>query len=160
MRQAWRALRRVPGRVADAITWAIEVPVLGIVIAWLLFPFMIAGWLLVIAPFVAALVVFWTAPTVVWLSVFHNVSVIDAATYAVTAANGRPEYETAWGTRDPSVVAFGIFNLLAWGAFLLALVILAAPFFIYWDWREHRRRQAWLVELRRQAKEEGGPWRG
>lgn len=91
---------------------------------WLAFPILLA-WLFIPAlAFSAVLVVFWTAPTVIWLSLFHDVPFTDSLAYALTLANGRPEYEGPFGmNQDPSLIGFGLFNVVAWAILLAPLVI-------------------------------------
>ena len=107
--------------------------------SWLTFPILLARLFVPALAFSAVIAIFWIAPTVIWLSVFHHLSVIDAATYAATLANGPPEYAGPFGTnRDPSLIGFAVFNVLAW-------VVMLAPFAVIFfgalwlrDWREMR----------------------
>jgi protein-S-isoprenylcysteine O-methyltransferase Ste14 len=122
-----------------------------IVFSWLTFPILLA-WLFIPAlAFAAVLGVFWTAPTVVWLSLFHDVPFTDSLTYAVTLANGRPEYEGPFGiNNDPSLIGFGLFNLAAWAAVLAPFAV--AWFALMWflDRRELKRIER-EFEQRRQS---------
>jgi hypothetical protein len=115
-------------------------PVVGSVVAFGMGLGAIAVMFGIALAFSAALAIFWTAPTVVWLSVFHDVPVSDSATYALLLSQGDPQYDSPFGyNSDPSIIGFGIFNLLAWGAAALVLALIAAPFWLLWMWYDNRR---------------------
>jgi hypothetical protein len=115
-------------------------PVIGWVVGFAMGLGYIAVMLAIVFAFSLALSIFWIAPTVVWLSIFHNVPVSDSASYALFLSQGDPRYDTPFGTtNDPSVIGFGIFNLLAWGAAALVLAVIVAPFWLLWGWYDHRK---------------------
>jgi hypothetical protein len=96
-----------------------------VVVSWLLIPFLLLRFVLVALPIVLGLTLFWTVPTVVWLTSFRHVGLRDAAGFAVFAANGRPEYEGPFGINsDPATLGFFAFTVVGWVA-LLALPALA-----------------------------------
>lgn len=105
----------------DQLGDAMNRPLLGVVLSWVLAPFILAWAFIRAIPYLAALLaffgglaVFWLTPTVVWLWGFHGVSFTHAIDYAATLSGGRAGYDRPWGNSDPSVLVFGIFNVLAW----------------------------------------------
>ena len=80
----------------------IDVPVLGIVVGALLLPFYALAWLAGYLVLVFASAIFWTVPTLVWLSVIKGVPPIDAVSAASGASEGRPAYTGPFGVSEDS----------------------------------------------------------
>lgn len=94
---------------------------------------------------------FWIVPTVVWLSGFHDVGVVDAATYAAMLSSGRPEYSGPLGMNtDPATVGFFVFCVIGWAIMLGALTVAVSPLLLWWRIHERRARARWWAEYRQE----------
>lgn len=98
--------------------------------------------------FAIAVSLFWIVPSVVWLSLFHDVSVVEAANHALLASHGRSEYEGVRGINtDPSLIGLFLFNLAVWLVILVAALLMASPFFALWLRWDKRRTDRLLNEV-------------
>lgn len=102
--------------------------------------------LVALAGIAVVLGLFWAVPTVVWLSVLHDVPLGDAISYAAVAANGNPEYSIGPINNDPSIIGVFIFTVIGWAVILAVLAIPLLPFWLLWRWREKRKFDRWLAE--------------
>jgi hypothetical protein len=121
-----------------------ERPVIGPALSILLLPVLLVVLLIPALAVTLALgvvmAIFWTVPSIVWLSGFRGVSAVDAFSWALGAANSRPQYDGPFGiNNDPSTIGFALFNLVAWAAALGAVVLIVVPFYWMWKKRESRR---------------------
>lgn len=91
---------------------------------------------------------------------FHDVGVVDAATYAAMLSQGRPEYAGPWGMNtDPATVGFFVFCVIAWVLMLGALAVAISPLWIWWRVRERRARACWWADYQRETAELAPPRR-
>jgi hypothetical protein len=124
-------------------------PIVGHVFVWGAGLAMRGGMLAFALAISAALGIFWIVPTLVWLSFFHGVSPLDAASYALTLQAGRPEYDGPLGINtDPATIGFFVFTLVGWAIILGVLALAAAPLYLLWRRREARALDRWLEEER------------
>jgi hypothetical protein len=125
MRTAWGVIKKLDP--LNLFVWADKKhEALGAVMAWLLLPFLVLRFVAMAVPIVAALVLFWTVPCVVWLTTFRGVGFFDAARYALLVASGRPEYDGPFGMNtDPATLGFGVMTIAGW-------VVLLAPLAVIW----------------------------
>jgi hypothetical protein len=94
---------------------------------------------------------FWVVPTVIWLSVFHDVSVVDAGSYALFVSQGRPEYEGPGGVNtDPATMGFFLFTLVGWAVILAAIALAVSPIAVLWYLRHRRNEALWWEKFRRE----------
>jgi hypothetical protein len=130
-------------RMVDRVVRWMNIPVIGPLLGILLLPFLLiylAVPLIAFLAFGVVMTIFWTVPSVVWLSGFRGISVVDAASWALGAADGQPQYNLAFGmNNDPATIGFFLFNLLAWGAALGAVALVGLPFYLVWKKRERMR---------------------
>jgi hypothetical protein len=97
----------------------------------------------------SVLMIVWMVPTVVWLSVIHDVPLADSVRYTLDVHAGRPEYDVLWFNTDPALIGHTIFTLVGWAVILALVAIPLLPFWLVWRWREHRRDERWLAEYRK-----------
>jgi hypothetical protein len=99
----------------------------------------------------AGIALIWIVPTLVWLSVLHDVPVWDAISYALYMAEGRPEYTGPSGfNTDPRTVGFFLFTAAGWAVILVALALVASPVLLTIHVRRRRAEQRWWDEYRRE----------
>src|SRR4051794_37697635 len=120
VRRAWAPLwwidRRIQPRADKHLITRLVWSAVSTLAFWIVLPVVAVGYLIPVAGCMILLSIFWTAPTVIWLSVAHDVPASDSFSYALMLANGRPEYEGPFGVNnDPSTIGFFLFNVVAWG---------------------------------------------